>query len=397
LLVSSCARLFKTPNGDVYTPVAYGYDFYKRYLNVFDEVCVLGFCDTIDETRAEQMLKVTGNGVSVSEITYPHGEWDYIRKKRRIIKEVNQIVDKSSAILLRVPETLCFIVMNRAIRKKIPFSIEVVSDPLNLYTRATCPSKYRLVYKIWYYLQLRRASYYANGTSYVTKFELQKHYPPNLTKENHFTSFYTDTNISIPKDIQPRKFPAQKKVRLIHISVLINGFAKGHKEAIECLSKLIDNGINAELVLVGEGELDKANIEFIDKNNLKDYIHFTGKLKTKQVIEELDKADIFLFPSYNEGLPRVVIEAMSRALPVIATDIPGHRELLDKEFLAPVKDSQALFNIAKKMINNPDYYEMASQRNIEKAREYDIEIIEKKRNDFYKKLYVIANRVGKND
>jgi len=49
------------------------------------------------------------------------------------------------------------------------------------------------------------------------------------------------------------------------------------------------------------------------------------------------------------------------------------------------------------MINNPDYYEMASQRNIEKAREYDIEIIEKKRNDFYKKLYVIANRVGKND
>lgn len=390
LLISSCARLFKTSNGEIYTPVAYGYDFYKRYLNVFDEVCVMGFCDSIDESEAEKMLKVTGKNVSVCEITYPHGEWDYIRKRSKIIKEVNKVIDKSDVVLLRVPETLCFLAMNRAIKKKIPFAIEVVSDPLNLYTKATCPSKYRLVYKIWYYLQLKRAVHYANGTSFVTQYALQEHYPPNLSKNNHFTTFYTDTNISIPKDMQNRKLPINRRVRFIHISVLISGFAKGHKEAIECIEKLVSKGIDAELVLVGEGELAEDNRLFIENNNLRDRIKYTGKLDSTAVMNELDKADVFLFPSYNEGLPRVVIEAMSRGLPVIATDIPGHRELLSEEVLAPVKDSDALYRIAKKIIEDPQAYENASVRNLEKAKEYDIKLIEQKRNDFYKKLYDIV-------
>ena len=172
LLVSSCARLFKTRNGDIYTPVAYGYDFYKRYLNVFDEVMVMGFCDFIEDSEAEKMLKVTGEKVSVCEITYPHGEWDYIRKRGKITKEVNRVIDKSDAVLLRVPETLCFLAMERAIKKKIPFSVEVISDPLNLYKKANCPSRYRLVYKIWYYLPRKRALHYAKGTSFVTQYAL---------------------------------------------------------------------------------------------------------------------------------------------------------------------------------------------------------------------------------
>ena len=94
--------------------------------------------------------------------------------------------------------------------------------------------------------------------------------------------------------------------------------------------------------------------------------------------------------SYNEGLPRVVIEAMSRGLPVIATDIPGHRELVEKKFLAPVKNSEALYQIANKMLTNAEVYEKASLRNLEKAKEYDIKLIEKKRTDFYRELYNIV-------
>ena len=390
LLVSSCARLFKTPDGEIYTPVAYGYDFYRRYLNVFESVEVMGFCKNISFEEAKSMLKVTGENVSVCEITYPNGEWDYIRKRGTIKKEVHKAVDRSDVLLLRVPETICFLAMDRAIKKKIPFAIEVTSDPLNLYKKDNCPSKYRLVYKIYYYLQLRRASYYATGTSYVTQYELQKHYPPNLKKANHFTSFYTDTNISIPKEMTIRKLHKYKKIRFIHISVSVGGFAKGHKEAIECISKLVNDGLDVELTFVGEGELADSNRKFIENNNLTEHIRFTGKLDYNGVIKELEDADIFLFPSYNEGLPRVVIEAMSRALPVIASDIPAHRELLEKECLSPVKDSDGLYKIAKKMISDESFYYEVSNRNIKKVREYDISIIENKRNDFYQKLYDVA-------
>lgn len=391
LLVSSCARLFKTPDGLVYTPVAYGYDFYKRYLQVFDEVCVAGFTDNVSEDEVKGMLLVSGEHLSVYEVPYPHGEWDYILKRFEIVRSVRNIMEGCDAALLRVPETLCFLIMERLIRGKKPWAIEVISDPLNLYTKKNgCPSKYRDVYRIWYTHKLRRACKYANGTSYVTEFGLQAHFPPNLKPKNHFTTFYTDTNITIDNTVKPRTFPEGRTIRLVHIAVSIAGYPKGHKEAIAALHEMLSAGMDVELTLVGGGELAQGNQDFIKANHLASHIRYTGKLVPQQVMEELDRADVFFFPSYNEGLPRVVVEAMSRALPVIATDIPAHHELVESEFLAPVRESHPLFEIAHRLLSNKEEYEQTSRRNLEKAKEYDFSIINQKRVDFYSKLRELA-------
>lgn len=391
LLVSSCARLFKTPDGLVYTPVAYGYDFYKRYLQVFDEVCVAGFCDYVSEDYVKDMLLVSGEDLSVFEVPYPHGEWDYILKRRTIVKSVKNIIEGCDAALLRVPETLCFLIMENLIRGNKPWAIEVTSNPLNLYTKkGGCPSKYRDVYRIWYTHQLRRACKYANGTSYVTEFGLQADFPPNLKVDDHFTTFYTDTDIKVADSIQIRELPVDRPFRLVHIAVSISGFPKGHKEAIMALKEMIDSGMQVELTLVGGGDLAAENQEYMKENGLNKYIRFTGKLKADQVIEELDRADVFFFPSYNEGLPRVVIEAMSRGLPVIATDIPAHHELIESEYLAPVRDSHTLFVIAQNLLKNKEKYKKASRRNLMKAKEYDFTFINQKRIDFFEKLRKLA-------
>lgn len=394
LLVSSCARLFKTADGTIYTPVAYGYDFYKRYLDVFDEVCVAGFCDSITEEEAKDMLQVSGERLSVFEVPYPHGEWDYIFKRQTIIRSLENVMEDCDAALLRVPETLCFLIMEKLIRGNKPWTIEVTSDPLNLYTKKNgCPSRYRMVYRVWYTHQLRRACKHANGTSYVTEFGLQAHFPPNLKPADHFTTFYTDTNIKVDSAVQPRTLPEGRPIRLIHVAVSIGGFPKGHKEAIMALKEMLDAGLNVELTLVGGGELASENQAFINANHLKQYIRFTGKLPADRVMDELDRADVFFFPSYNEGLPRVVVEAMSRALPVIATDIPAHHELVEPEFLAPVRESHPLFAIAQKLLTDEAEYTRVSKRNLEKAKEYDFDLISKKRIEFYQKLRSLAEKV----
>lgn len=391
LLVCSCARLFKTPDGIVYTPVAYGYDFYKRYLQVFDEVCVAGFCDYVSQEKVKDMLQVSGERLSVFEVPYPHGEWDYIFKRRKIVKAIKNVMDSCDAALLRVPETLCFLIMENLIHGKKPWAIEVTSDPLNLYTKENgCPSKYRDVYRIWYSRQLRRACKYANGTSYVTEFGLQDHFPPNLLEKNHFTTFYTDTNITVDDTVKPRCYPAEGTIRLLHIAVSISGYPKGHKEAIMALKEMIDADMDVELTLVGGGELAPGNQEYIRANNLSPYIRLTGKLSPAQVLEELNRAHVFFFPSYNEGLPRVVVEAMSTGLPVIATDIPGHHELIEPKYLAPVRESHPLFEIAQKLLSNKEEYEKASARNLEKAKEYDYSRINQKRIAFFTKLRELA-------
>ena len=391
LLVSSCARLFKTPDGLIYTPAAYGYDFYKRYLQVFDEVRVAGFTDHVSKDFVKDMLLVSGDRLSVFDVPYPHGEIDYILKRTKIEKSLRNVMDGCDAAILRVPETLCFLIMERLLRGKKPWAIEVTSDPLNLYkNKEVCPSKYRAVYRIWYTHQLRRACKYANGTSYVTEFGLQAHFPPNLKQKNHFTTFYTDTNVTVDSSVQPRKYPVGRTIRFVHVSLSVAGYPKGHKEAIMALKEILDEGMDVELTLVGEGELAQENQDYIKANDLVSHIRFTGKVGSQQVIEELDRADVFFFPSYNEGLPRVVVEAMSRGLPVIATDIPAHHELVEPEYLAPVRESHPLYEIAKKLLSDPKVYERVSKRNLKKAKEYDFSLINQKRIDFFTKLRNLA-------
>lgn len=386
LLVSSCARLFKTEDGKIYTPAVYGYEFYQRYLQVFDEVTVVGFCDTVSQEQTQGMLLVSGDRLRVFEVPYPHGEWDYIRKRGKIVRSLKHALDDCDAALLRVPETLCFLLMEKLVRQnKIPWAVEVIADPLNLYSKVSCPSKYRLVYKFWYHLQMRRACHYAHGTSYVTKFGLQEHYPPNLKPADHFTAHYTDTDIHMDEEIPAREFPEGRPIRMVHVAVSVGGFAKGHKETLESFSQMVKSGMDVELTLVGGGELAESNQRILDDPDVAQRIRFTGKLTPGQVFEELDRADVFFFPSYNEGLPRVVIEAMSRGLPVIATDIPGHRELLQPEYLVPVRNSAALVTAMEKLLQKPAY-ETASRRSLEKAKEYDFAVIREKRNGFYSQL-----------
>ena len=385
ILIGNCARLFKTPDGIIYTPIVYDYEFYKRYLDVFDEVIVAGFCDNVSNEKVEGMIKVSGPGISFFELPYPHGEWDYLKKRIIIKHKIMNSELNCDLMILRVPDTLCFLLMERAIKDKIIFGLEVTSDPLNLYTRRNCKSKYHLIYKWYYYYMLRKACKFATGTSYVTKYGLQKHYPPNESN-GRFTTNYTDTDIKINNEISIRKLPYNRPIRFIHVSVSIGGVAKGHKEAIRAFGKLVNENYNVQLVIVGGGELTKENNDYIKRNHLQNRIIFTGKVNSAQVVDELDKADIFLFPSYNEGLPRVVIEAMGRALPVIATDIPAHQELIPIKYLAPVENIEKLVDIAKFLIDNSENYEYASKINLEKAKEYDIQNIRKKRIQFYTKL-----------
>lgn len=389
LLISSCARLFKDDDGCYYTPIVYDYSFYERYLRIFEEICVVGFCEKISNNQKNTLLKVSGPRLSVFEVPFPHGEWDYIRKRRLIIKSLKNCCDNCDAALLRVPETLCFLIMDVLIEKKIPWAVEVVADPINLYTRQSCTSKYRLIYKYWYYWLQKRACYLANGTSYVTKNELQKRYPPKVSI-NNFTTNYTDTNIKISKDEKARKLSKNRRIRLIHVATYLNGYAKGHKETIEAFISLLKDKIDVELTLIGNGSLLPDVLNIINFHNCSNRINYTGKIPFNSVIEELRKADIFVFPSYNEGLPRVVIEAMSVGLPIVASDIPAHRELLSPCYLVPVRNSHEIYVKIKQLILSSNEYILASQDNLERAKNYDIDIIQDKRDEFYQNLKNLA-------
>ena len=93
----------------------------------------------------------------------------------------------------------------------------------------------------------------------------------------------------------------------------------------------------------------------VDAAGLHDRFRFTGF--TDRVADYLQAMDIFVLPSYREGFPRSVLEAMSSALPVVATNIRGCREAVvngETGFIVPPRNGTALAEAVNLLLGNPD-------------------------------------------
>jgi len=106
---------------------------------------------------------------------------------------------------------------------------------------------------------------------------------------------------------------------------------KGQVLLLQAVSRLVSEGIELKLVLVGDGPM-RAYIEtFIAEHDLSSYVELTGSLSGEQVREQLSLARTFVLPSFMEGLPVVIMEAFALGRPVISTYVAGIPELVKNE------------------------------------------------------------------
>jgi glycosyltransferase involved in cell wall biosynthesis len=94
--------------------------------------------------------------------------------------------------------------------------------------------------------------------------------------------------------------------------------------------------------------------------------------ETSDVRPYIKSSTVYVLPSYREGVPRTVLEAMAMRRPVITTDAPGCRETVvngDNGYLVPVKDSQALAHAMEQFIIHPELVEKMGRRSREIAEE----------------------------
>ncbi|MBD2336438.1 glycosyltransferase family 4 protein [Calothrix sp. FACHB-156] len=106
------------------------------------------------------------------------------------------------------------------------------------------------------------------------------------------------------------------------------GQRKGAFDLIEAFAKLPDSQkAYTHLILAGDGEISKAQ-DLAASLNLKEKVTFLGWINATQMNQLLSQANIFVLPSYNEGLPMAILEAMGWGLPIIATPVGGIPELI---------------------------------------------------------------------
>jgi glycosyltransferase involved in cell wall biosynthesis len=130
----------------------------------------------------------------------------------------------------------------------------------------------------------------------------------------------------------------------------------------------IENGPNA---------FKKADIDAWAAEGTIDYL---GKLG--DVRESIAKSAVYVLPSYREGTPRTVLEAMAMGRPIITTDAPGCRETVChgfNGFLVPIQDITALVEAMKVFIRTPDQIEVMGKRSrMMVVEKYDVNKINQK-------------------
>jgi len=193
----------------------------------------------------------------------------------------------------------------------------------------------------------------------------------NILGSSHSTIVVNGSGINLSNFIVT---PLPKKISFLLIARLLGD--KGVREYVEVARRIKKHHPKVEFVLVGW--LDK-NPDTISQAELDEWIKegailFLGKLD--DVRPAIVNCSVYVLPSYREGTPRTVLEAMAMGRPIITTDAPGCREtVVDKinGFLVPIKSIDALEISMLSFIDNPSLCLSMGKRSRELAEEkYDV-------------------------
>ena len=126
--------------------------------------------------------------------------------------------------------------------------------------------------------------------------------------------------------LQRPRTPVPDALRIVTVGRLLP--QKGQLLLIEAVARLRDEGIAVELVLCGDGDLRPDLERAVAERGIGDAVRFAGWLDNAQVAEEIAASRALVMPSFAEGLPVTVMEALALGRPVIATAIAGVAELV---------------------------------------------------------------------
>ena len=152
--------------------------------------------------------------------------------------------------------------------------------------------------------------------------------------------------------------------------------AKGVREYAAAAIGLKRRFPDAEFRLVGPRE---AGADAVSAKEVEEWRShgLDVALGVEDVRPELERASVYVLPSYREGTPRSVLEAMSMGRPVVTTDVPGCRETVvegESGFLVPPKDSDALAAAMERFIDEPSLApKMGGAGRARAEAKYDVE------------------------
>jgi glycosyltransferase involved in cell wall biosynthesis len=353
----------------------------RRYTKNFEDVVVLTRQKRIEEYNDKLSLASIPRVEFIEVPNFKSIKMLYkIIKARRIIESE---IEKADCVIARI-SSIGLLAIEYAIKKNKPYIVEFVVCPWDsLWNYGSLKAK---IYAIYSYFKTKKLVRKAPYVIYVTNKFFQKRYPTIGTATGCSDVVINDLDESIIEKRLKKISNTEKKIVLGSIGAVSSKY-KGFDTVIKALPILRSKvGPNIEYRLLGIGDNQYLR-ELAIKHGVEDLVKFEGTLPNGgPVFNWLDDIDIYIQPSRAEGLPRSVIEAMSRGCPVIGSDVGGIPELIDENCIFQRSNHKQLAEIIYLNGFKQDWLEIEAQRNFEEAKKYDKEKLELRRNDFFNKI-----------
>ena len=182
------------------------------------------------------------------------------------------------------------------------------------------------------------------------------------------------------EDIRKKNGIPQEAVLLLSVGELSS--RKNHQLVISAMAQLKRK--NVFYLICGQGMCRERLQRQAESLGVADRIRMPGF--QDELLEIYHSADIFVFPSLQEGMPVALMEAMAAGLACIATDIRGNRELMTKqagELLFHPDRKDQLVTCLHRLLENEWLRMEYGKRNLEKVKEYDFKIVERRMRHIY--------------
>ena len=373
-----------------------GYGFWQRYLAVFDQVCVLArVFDQSDGDSPGAALRspVEGPGVRVHALPGFDGPRGLARLAPGVLASTWRGLAGVDAVIVRAPATVGLLAGRLAHGRGLPVGVEVVGDPLDIFASGVGRGAAPLLGRLFVH-DLRWQCDHACAVAYVTRGALQARYP---ARPDSFVTYYSSVDLggdamaATPR-VHARVPGALTAPRLVTVGQLEQRY-KGTDVLLGALRRLVELGLDARLVVVGEGRERPWLEALAGQLGVAGRVRFAGLLPAGEAVRaELDAADLFVLPSRAEGLPRALIEAMARALPAIGSNVGGIPELLPGDALVPPGDEQALAQAIAAAMRDPAWLDRMSHDNLARAQSYRADVLAARRRGFYERVRVAGRR-----
>lgn len=268
------------------------------------------------------------------DIYNPISAFFSIKKRSEIKHKIFKELKSADRLVVREPGNYY---TNYAIkvaqREGIPYLVEVTSNVFDTLWYHGALGKIKAILGN---RTVKKIILHAPFALYVTNEYLQSKYP---TKGKSVGCSDVDIDVLSRDefDIKEKNVSDQELLR-IGTAAYLDVDYKGQKDVIRAIANLDKKGIHSfEYHLIGNGT-GEVLLKLANDLNISDRVIIDGSLPHEEVTAWLDKLDVYVQPSYTEGLCRSLVEAMGRGCPIICSNVGGNCEIVNKRDMFSKKE-----------------------------------------------------------